>query len=172
MEDKDQKHWWLVITKTRQEELAEHNLNNQGYVTYRPLAKRLRKYRGKMKTRIESLFPGYLFIHLDQLNDNWSPIRSTYGVNRILSFGNKPARVPDAIITTLKKEEDALAEKAIDLDRYKKGDLVIVNQEGAYKGMQGVFQCYDGEERTQILLNILQQEAVLTIPPGEISTIG
>ena len=106
MEDQNhiqsQRHWWLVITKPRQDELAENNLNNQGYETYRPLAKRLRKFRGKMKPRIESLFPGYIFIHLDELNDNWHPIRSTYGVNKLLTFGNKPAKVPSLIIETLK----------------------------------------------------------------------
>lgn len=172
MDEQNQKHWWLVITKSRQDELAESNLVNQGYEIYRPMARRLRKFRGKMKPRIESLFPGYIFIHLDELNDNWHPIRSTYGVNKLLTFGNKPARVPDVIIDTLKREEKKLAEKAIDLDRYKKGETVIVTQEGPYKGMQGIFYAYEGEERVQILLNILHQEAKLSISPGEISSVG
>lgn len=166
----ENKNWWLVTTKPRQEEYAEANLLNQGYETYRPLAKRLRKQRGKMKPTIESLFPRYLFIHLDQLNDNWAPIRSTYGVSKIVSFGNKPAKVPDEIITQLKKEEDQLAEKAIDLDRFKKGETIKI-ENGAFKGLNALFLSYDGEERAIVLLNILQNQTKLTVPAAEISSI-
>lgn len=41
---------------------------------------------------MESLFPGYLFIQLDQLNDNWHPIRSTRGVNQLVTFGKQGGR--------------------------------------------------------------------------------
>ncbi|MEE9352476.1 MAG: transcription/translation regulatory transformer protein RfaH [Thiotrichaceae bacterium] len=169
MEEKDKKSWWLVTTKARKEEYAEHNLINQGYETYRPLAKRLRKRRGVEKTVIESLFPRYIFIHLDQENDNWAPIRSTFGVHNIVSFGNKPARVPDRIIQALMDEQDLLAERAIDLDRYKKGDLVRIDEDGAFKGMEGIFQNYDSEQRSLVLLDILSTETILTISPAEIS---
>ena len=169
MDEKDNKNWWLVSTKPQKEEYAENNLNNQGYETYRPLAKRLRKRRGVEKTVIESLFPRYIFIHLDQLNDNWAPVRSTFGVSGIIKFGNKPAKVPDRVIEILKREGDLLAEKAIDLDRYKQGDVVIVDQEGAFKGMEGIFQQYDAEQRTIVLLNILHTETQLTLSPADIS---
>ncbi len=171
MEEKNKKSWWLVTTKAKKDEYAEDNLKNQGYETYRPLAKRLRTYRGVQKTVIESLFPRYIFIHLDQLNDNWAPIRSTYGVSNFVSFGNKPARVPDKIINILKKEQDLLAERAIDLDRYKPGDTVIVEEDGAFKGMEGVFQSYDAEQRSLILLNILNSETILAISPAQISAV-
>lgn len=169
MEEKDKKSWWLVSTKVKKEEYAENNLNNQGYETYRPLAKRLRIRRGVEKTVIESLFPRYIFIHLDQINDNWAPVRSTFGVTGIIKFGNTPAKVPDLIIDTLKNEEDLLAQRAIDLDRYKEGDIVRINQEGAFQGMEGIFQHYDAEQRSIVLLNILHTESLLALSPAEIS---
>jgi len=169
MEEKEKKSWWLVTTKAQKEEYAEANLNNQGYETYRPLAKRLRTRRGIEKTVIESLFTRYIFIHLDQLNDNWAPIRSTFGVSDFVRFGNNPAKVPDLVIEILKEKEDLLAQRAIDLDRYKKGDRVRVEQEGAFKDMEGIFQNYDAEHRTVILLNILNSETLLATRPSEIS---
>ncbi len=172
MDSNNKKYWWLVKTKTRQDEKAELNLNKQDYITYRPEAKRLRKFRGKMKERIESLFPGYIFIQLDLTNDDWAPIRSTYGVSHIIRFGNKPAMVPDKLIDEIKQKQDPLAKKLIDLDRYKKGDKVIIDQEGAFKGMEGIFQNYDGEQRALILLSILQSQSVLALSEGEISAIS
>lgn len=172
MDSNNKKYWWLVKTRTHQDEKAELNLNKQDYITYRPQAKRLRKFRGKMKERIESLFPGYIFIQLDLSSDDWAPIRSTYGVSHLVSFGKKPALVPDKLIEEIKEKQDLLAEKSIDLDRYKKGDKVIVDQEGAFKGMEGIFQNYDGEQRAIILLSILQSKSVLALSEGEISSIS
>ncbi|WP_332455243.1 transcription termination/antitermination NusG family protein, partial [Pseudomonas fragi] len=34
----------------------------------------------------ESLFPGYLFIHMPP-GANWAPLRSTRGVARVVAFG-------------------------------------------------------------------------------------
>ena len=163
MEENSQKSWWLVTTKPNKEQYAEENLNNQGYKTYRPLAKRQKVYRGVKKTVIESLFPRYIFIHLDQVNDNWTPVRSTYGVSNFVMFGNKPAKVQDEIIKTLMREQNLLAERAIDLDLYKPGDTVRVSEEGLYQNMEGIFRSYDGNERVLILLDIMNTEALLTV---------
>jgi transcriptional antiterminator RfaH len=37
--------------------------------------------------KIVVLFPGYLFIQLDEKLENWSPIRSTKGVQNFVKFG-------------------------------------------------------------------------------------
>jgi transcriptional antiterminator RfaH len=155
-----QREWYLLTSRPHKDEVAEENLDRQGYDVYRPLAKRLHKSRGKMVTRVESLFPRYMFIHLDGgIHDNWAPIRSTLGVNTLVRFGkaNLPTPVPESLILTLKSQEDMLGEKAIDLDRFHKGEKVIIT-EGPFKGLEAVFQQYDGENRAFILLKILQTQ--------------
>lgn len=163
-----ERNWFLLTSKPHKDELAEMHLRNQGYDVYRPLAKRLRKQRGKMITRIESLFPRYLFIHLDNgINDNWAPIRSTQGVNGFVRFGADAAQVPDGLIDGLKSQEKLLGERAIDLDRYHKGDKVIIT-DGPFKGLRGIFERYDGEERVMILLEILHKQTTLAISPAQL----
>jgi transcriptional antiterminator RfaH len=171
MENRCEKKWWLLTTKPHKDAYAEEQLVNQGYDVYRPLAKRLRKRRGKMKVTLESLFPRYLFIQLDELNDNWSPIRSTRGVMNFVRFGDKPAKVPNAIIERLQFEEDINSENAINLDRFAKGEAVIIN-EGPYKGLHGVFQNYNGEERAIVLLNILNTVAKLPVSTAMIESLN
>lgn len=164
--------WFLLTSKPHKDELAHENLDRQGYEVYRPLAKRLHKQRGKMVTRIESLFPRYMFIHLDQgIHDNWQPIRSTLGVNTLVRFGREclPPPVPDALIIALKSQEDVLGERAIDLDRFHTGDKVIIT-EGPFRGLTAIFQQYDGENRAHILLQILQTKrpSKLAISPAQL----
>ena len=68
------KNWYLIYTKPHKEQLARENLERQGYEIYLPMARLRRRRMGKGATRIEPLFPRYLFIHLDAKTDNWSPI--------------------------------------------------------------------------------------------------
>ncbi len=88
-----QKAWYLIYTKPRQERYARENLERQGYEVYLPLMKDRRRRKGRYVEIVDALFPRYLFIHLDQDTDNWSPIRSTFGVSGLVYFGFKPARV-------------------------------------------------------------------------------
>ncbi|MBU0656887.1 MAG: transcription/translation regulatory transformer protein RfaH [Gammaproteobacteria bacterium] len=167
-----QRNWYLLTSKPHKDELAETNLDRQGYEVYRPLAKRLHRCRGKMVTRTESLFPRYMFISLDNgVEDNWSPIRSTLGVASFVRFGtlNLPTAVPNSLIEALKAQEDVLGERAIDLDRFHKGEEVIIT-EGPFRGLKAMFQHYDGENRAIILLQILQAQrpSKLSISPAHL----
>ena len=163
------RQWYLLTSKPHKDELAEEHLLRQGFEVYRPLAQRLRKRRGKMVTSIESLFPRYMFVHLDKLSDNWAPIRSTQGVQQFVRFGitNEPTPVPTSIILDLQANEDYWGEKAIDLDRFHTGDRVMPS-DGPFKGLQGVFMSYDGEERAIILLEILHKQTRLAISPAKL----
>ncbi len=166
-DDLEHKNWYLLSSKPHKDELAELQLANQGYEVYRPLAQRLRKRRGKMVKTIESLFPRYMFICLDRLTDNWAPIRSTIGVSKIVVFGNNPAVVADELIVALRAEESALGSKAIDLDRFKRDDAVLIT-EGPFKGISGRFLSYDGEERAMVLLEIMRSKTQLVISPANL----
>lgn len=168
MESSKDKSWWLIKAKPNKDEVAQDNLLRQDYEVYRPLARRMKKRKGNMVEVEESLFPSYFFIHLDQTTDNWGPIRSTLGVNNIVKFGNKPAKVQTSVIEALKKQEEEFATRAIDLDRFKKGEKVIIN-DGPFLGYEGIFQNYDGEQRAFLLIDLLQKETKLTIGTASIS---
>lgn len=162
-----QKIWYLLSSKPHKDAQAEEQLIRQEYEVYRPLAQRLRKRRGKMVKLTESLFPRYMFIQLDKVEDNWAPIRSTYGVSQIIRFGNEPTPVPDELITTLKQHEESLGEKAIDLDKFHTDDQVILT-DGPFKGLSGAFLSYNGEERAIILLEIMNSQTKLTVCPAKL----
>ena len=90
--------WYLVHTKPRQENLAQENLERQGYETYLPRIYQTRRRNGRHVKTIEAFFPRYLFIHLDSETDNWAPIRSTIGVSKMIRFDGIPAMVPEQLI--------------------------------------------------------------------------
>ncbi|MDQ0125882.1 transcriptional antiterminator RfaH [Pseudomonas lini] len=152
--------WYLIQCKPRQDSRAEENLTRQAFKCYRPAHYVERIQRGRRVNSVESLFPGYLFIQLDQLNDNWHPIRSTRGVNQLVTFGKQPIAVADELIDQLKQR---LNEKPPEPGKLERGDRVRINS-GSYKELEAIFLSRDGAERIVILLNLLHREHTLSIP--------
>ncbi|MGN5593472.1 transcription/translation regulatory transformer protein RfaH [Stutzerimonas nitrititolerans] len=142
--------WYLIQTKPRQEARAEENLRRQHFECYRP------QKHGKTE---EPLFPGYLFIRLDRQLDNWYPIRSTRGVARVISFGGEPTPVRDELIEQLRERLAAPAEKP----RFQPGERVQLHG-GSFRELEAIFVSADGEERSVILLNLLQREQKVRVP--------
>ena len=101
------------------------------------------------------LFPRYLFVSVDQATQRWHSIRSTVGITRLVTNGDVPAIVPQAIIDGLRRREDA--DGFVQLERrarFASGDKVRV-LEGAFCDHLGLFEGMSGQERVAILLDLL-----------------
>src|SRR5699024_5665260 len=77
--------WYLIQTRPRQEARAHEHLANQGFEVFYPRLTVARLNKGQESQRQEPLFPNYLFVRLRAGTDNWSPIRSTRGVLRMVT---------------------------------------------------------------------------------------
>jgi transcriptional antiterminator RfaH len=94
-------NWFLIHTKPRQERCALDNLQSQGYECYFPTMPAEKLQLGKLGLINQALFPRYLFIRLGRgpSAQSWTPIRSTKGVSRLVTFGSTPARVDDSLLS-------------------------------------------------------------------------
>ena len=152
-------HWYLIQCKPRQEERAEQNLKNQSFICYRPEREVERIKRGR-KTRVrESLFPGYLFIRLDHEDDNWSLIRSTRGVSRLVRFGDAPAKVDPVIIYNIKQ----CCDRSDVRPALTAGDRVRII-EGPFRELEAIYLSDSGDERVILMINLLQRQQQLKVP--------
>ena len=150
--------WYLIQCKPRQEARAEENLERQGFVCFRPFHAQEKVVKGK-RTRVEEpLFPGYIFIRL-RVTDDWSPLRSTRGVARRVSFGNKPAVVDECIIECLRQRTAAGPEPQL----FTSGQCLRII-DGPFAELEAVFMGMDGDERVVVLLNLLQRQQRLVFP--------
>lgn len=158
------KAWYLIYTKPRQEHIAKENLARQGFSVYLPLVRQLRRRAGRRIGFIEPLFPRYMFIRLDTTTDNWSPIRSTFGVSTLVHFGFRPATVPDDLVALLSARENP--EGLHETGRAPQpGDRVRI-EDGPMAGYEGLFLATSGRERVLVLLEIMGKEARVQVPAG------
>ncbi len=164
--------WYVVHTKPRDEQRALLNLEQQGYECYLPTRKAERLRRGKIHILEEPLFPRYLFIYLEtgMLAKGWGAIRSTRGVSGLVRFGvGEPIKVADKLIVALRIQQDLSDEETQTL--FAEGEKVRVT-EGAFAGIEAVFQMEDGESRAMVLIELLHKPTQLKIPVEHLQKIA
>lgn len=145
--------WYVIQCKGGESFRAAEHLTNQGYEVFHPVLNAKRKRQGKLTLVTEPLFPYYLFIRLDQTVSNWRPIRSTRGVLRLLTFGNTPIAVPNALVDTLRAQPH---HQEGSHSYFCAGEKVTIT-DGPFKDLEAVFKRCKGEERAIVLLNVLQR---------------
>ncbi|MCP4237029.1 MAG: transcription/translation regulatory transformer protein RfaH [Aestuariibacter sp.] len=160
-------HWYLIYTKPKHEQVALQNLEQQGFECYLPVMPVEKLHRRKITLSNEPLFPRYLFIRLAKgvSARSWSPIRSTRGVSRMVSFGNEPTRVDDWLIEALKSHEGIVENEPEQL--FTPGGKVKLT-EGAFRGVEGIYQMPDGESRVLVLIELLGKQVEMRVSPASL----
>lgn len=156
------KNWYLVQTKSRNEQVAIENLSRQGYECYLPKYMTSKKLRGKCYEVCEPLFAGYIFILLDCFTDNWSPVRSTKGVQCIVRFGGEPALVKTELVEMLRNNDDERGIQILPKKEFCKGQDVTVST-GPLAGYHAIYDCASSSDRAIVLLTILNQDVRLQL---------
>lgn len=162
--------WHLIHTKIRQERLALDNLELQGFECFLPTIQAEKLRGAKLQVVTEALFPRYLFIRLSTSLDaqSWSPIRSTLGVSKMVSFGHHPAKIDDGLLSALRERTDC---PSVALRHFEPGAPVVVT-DGPFAGFEAIYQAPDGEHRVMVLLNLLSKPVKLTVSPASIRKLN
>ena len=163
--------WYLVYCKPRQESSARRNLERQGYVTYLPRVRQIRRRQEHRVSVVVPMFPRYLFIRLSTETDNWGPIRSTIGVVSLVRFGQAPAAVPQGFVDMLRAREDAEGLQPIVSEPYKAGARVRI-MEGGFAGYEGIFLARSGRDRVTVLLEVLGRNTRMNVDLSTIEPTG
>lgn len=163
-------HWYLVHTKPRQEKCALENLERQGYECYLPTFPKEKLLQSGVAIADEPLFPRYLFIRLGQghTDQSWAPIRSTRGVSRLVRFGVNPAKVHDGLIDCLRATESAVQASPERL--FASGDQVRLT-DGAFAGIEGVFQIANGGRRVMVLIELMGKPVVMKVDAASLQKV-
>ncbi len=163
-------HWYAVHTKARDEKLAAENLHRQRFETFLPLIKVSKHQRGRWTESLEPLFPGYLYILLDLVHQDASPIRSTRGALGLVRFGGGPARVPEGLVEQI-MSATATTEGVVRQEHlFKPGDRVEILS-GPFAGLPASILAETGKERVQLLLELLGRSNRVVISRHQLAPV-
>ncbi|MFY8327041.1 transcription/translation regulatory transformer protein RfaH [Pseudoalteromonas sp. ZZD1] len=159
--------WYLLFCKPRQEARAKINLQNQGIEAFFPLLKTEKLVKGRRTVKESALFPNYLFVRLNSQNCNFSAVKNTRGISGFVSYGASYQIVPEQLISELQNFEPNLNTN----DLPNAGDLVYLNN-GSFKDVQAIFKEPDGDMRSILLINLLNQKTEITVDNKDIRKVG
>ena len=160
--------WYVVQCKTREDCRALEHLERQGFSCYRPTLCVEKRRQGRKVEIRESLFPGYLFVQLDEVNDNWYPIRSTRGVIQIVRFNEHPLPIDDDIVEMIRER---LASDEPRVPYLEPGERVLIT-DGCFAHVEAIFVASDGDKRVMLLMNILHRDQTVSFPMGSVRKVG
>lgn len=159
--------WYVVHTKPRQELLALENLERQGYCCYLPQLKHKRPKARKLVIIEEPMFPRYLFIGADAAfhKKGTSYIRSTKGVHELVRFGSEPAQIHFDLLNGIFEREQA--QHSQPSEPFQIGDSVRVI-DGPLAGLESIYQAQTGDERSMILLKLLNRPVKVQVATAQL----
>jgi len=159
----EDRQWYVLHTKPKQEERANSNLAAWGVETLHPKLKTRRhnEFTGVPTYITQPLFPRYLFAKFNA-REQLSKILYTRGVHNVVCFGDSPASVSEEIIDVIRERIDHNGVvKAT--DELKRGDRVVISA-GPMRNLTGVFEReVKGNDRVMILLTTIGYQGHLEV---------
>jgi len=154
--------WYTARTKPKHEHIAAANVCQHLLLPVFSPRLRLEKITRRGLIRVaEPLFPCYIFIRC-VVEEKINEIQHLSGISKLVQFGGKYPRVPDAIIGELRAcfgQDDIIAVES----RLAPGDEVTVAV-GAFAGMSAqVLKSLPAKKRVQILLEILGRPTTVEV---------
>jgi transcriptional antiterminator RfaH len=160
--------WFVVRTKPRAEEKAVWHLANQGFAAYLPRYRRRVRHARRNAIVLRPLFPGYLFVGLDPMRCRWRSINGTIGVHEILTTGDMPLAVPEAIIVEIRSREDETGAVKLAPPSFTRGQAVRL-LEGPLADVSGLFEEMRDENRIILLVSLLGRKVRMQVPVAAVA---
>jgi transcriptional antiterminator RfaH len=152
----------VVYSKPRKEACAQFHLERRGIEVFAP--KMLLPAYLERRIRLVPLFPSYLFVRIDPVEDLhavlWSP-----GVSRfVASQRGTPARLDDAIVEFLRNRADAAGVITAHPDLSVGSEVEVTR--GPFDGLMGIItRPPDGKGRVKVLMRLLNRHVVTVDVP-------
>lgn len=150
----EQRGWFCIRAQPKSEHIAAGHLRQiEGVEAWCPRLRFRRLTRRGPVWFSEALFPGYLFARFVPLRTQ-KEVTYARGVSGIVSFGERPARIPDATIEELREQMGGEECRTIE-NELREGDSVTITG-GVFKGLVTVVtELRPASERVRVLMEFL-----------------
>ena len=149
------KIWAAASLKPNQIHKAEVNLQRQEIDFLAPKLMVTKRQQNRFINKINLLFPGYIFVHIDLETDDQRRVHSTYGVSQILKVGGQIGKLPENFIETLQSAK--LVAPQTFAGGLKLGENVEILR-GPFAGIIARIVKLDSKNRLKCLFNLLEGE--------------
>ena len=151
--------WAVVQCESQRETAVCLLLGRMTLPTYFP--------RIRLRKRIVGLFPGYVFC---QIGPQFYPVMWTPHVIRLLMAGDRPAKLGDEIISSIRRLEHRGLVKLPQPARLRPGQPVKVIR-GSFQGLLGLYDGQSSKDRERVLLDLLGRKVRIELSAADVVPI-
>lgn len=159
--------WYLAYTRRRMESTAVVNLERQGFQSYLPLFKTLRRTTQGLQPSFEAMFPRYVFLRPASTRQTLSTVASTRGVCGLVKFGGEAALLRPELVEGIRAFERHRNEADLDAISPIQPGARVRMRRGGLKGIEGLVVSV-AKQRVTFLLQMLGREKQVTVEHGEL----
>ena len=158
----ENKYWFALYTKPRQEFKAELQLKAEGLDVYLPKITRLKQWSDRKKKVTEPLMTSYIFIYASERERLLALEKDA--VVRCVFYCGRPAKIPDYqmrnFISFIKEEEDYFVVNGI-----VKGTKVLI-KDGPFSGVTGVVVEEPSGATVAVSIELLNRTVIARLHEG------
>ena len=155
------KKWFIASYKIKEVKRLEINLINQKFEYYLP---KINTKKINSRLKYEELFPGYIFVNTS--SENYSALKYTTGIKKVIKFGDNIAYMPDEEIEAMKMVEKS--SKADPLTQKIQIGQDVIIAKGSLKGIMAKICSLPSKERVGVLLGFLGSMRRVTFPINDL----
>ncbi len=163
--------WFLAQLKPNRLNQAVRNLERQQIETFMPVRDvSVRRGQRVVMTK-QPIFPGYLLVSFDPQGTGWRAINNTYGVSRLVTFGQRlPLPLPKALIMGLKARCDE-NDCFLPPDDLQVGERVRAIS-GPFVDFIAKIEEIPDETRVAVLIEIMGRSVHVTMPRHNLERVA
>ncbi len=157
--------WRVLYVRPRYEKKVEQQLLDAAIEVFLPLHETIRQWSDRKKKVILPLFPGYLFVHVDE-KERMAAFE-TPGVLKYVHFSGVLAEVRPDVIDSLKILVHGAPEIETTSDRLPLGSEIRIKY-GPLAGMKGHLVEYRGNRKVAVVIEAIGQTVMVEVPVAEL----
>jgi transcriptional antiterminator RfaH len=153
--------WYLIYTKPRHEKKLQSRLMEINIDTFLPTKKTLRTWHDRKKYIDEPLFPSYVFIYLNDMQNYYDGIDAE-GALYYVRTGKEVARVNESVVNNIRLVVDQAKELEVSDDRFQPGRRLVITK-GALAGLSCEVVRYNSKQKLLVRVELLGRNLLLSL---------
>jgi transcriptional antiterminator NusG len=161
--------WYGVQTRSRHEKRVAAMLQDKTIQAYLPLCTSRNQWSDRRKDVNTPLFPGYVFVRIDEDAQSRVQVLQTNGVVNFLGVRGVGVAIPNEEIETVQ----AILRKSIPVERHpflQIGQRVRISG-GSLEGLEGVLSAMPGPRRLVISIELIQRSVSIEVTGYDVQPI-
>lgn len=153
--------WYLLYTMPRHEKKVDNRLAEKSITTFLPTRKVLRDWHDRKKYVDEPLFPSYLFIYLNNVQNYYEAI-NTDGSLYYVKTGKEVARVSETVVNNIKLATTQSKDLVVSDHKFQPGQQLVINK-GVLTGLSCEVVRIDSKKKLLVRVELLQRNLLLSL---------